>query len=253
MPTDHAKLSASGSKRWMECPGSVVLESYFEDVGSIYADEGTKAHSVAEARLRARNSPQDAKAQARAQEAEAEAGEEMWAFVGRYDDYCGKIIDTMKLQGHTVRAYIEQRVCFDRWVPDGFGTADFCAVGGTHLHIVDLKYGKGVPVSAVDNSQIRAYALGFLQEMECIYDNLDTVTMHIVQPRINNISDETMPVKDLLHWAETELKPKAEKAAKLTREYATGAQCKFCKAKAVCRARAGYLLGRITEILGGTK
>ena len=85
--------------------------------------------------------------------------------------------------------------------------------GGTHLHIVDLKYGKGVPVSAVDNSQIRAYALGFLQEMECIYDNLDTVTMHIVQPRINNISDETMPVKDLLHWAETELKPKAEKAA----------------------------------------
>ena len=89
--------------------------------------------------------------------------------------------------------------------------------------------------------------------MECIYDNLDTVTMHIVQPRINNISDETMPVKDLLHWAETELKPKAEKAAKLTREYATGAQCKFCKAKAVCRARAGYLLGRITEILGGTK
>jgi len=98
---------------------------------------------------------------------------------------------------------------------------------------------------------MRAYALGFLQEMECIYDNLKTVTMHIVQPRINNISTETMPVEDLLEWADGVLKPRADKAANSTREYATGAQCKFCKAKAACRARAGYLLGKISEILGG--
>ena len=250
-PRDHAVLSASGSKRWMTCPGSVRLENFFEDEGSAYAEEGTKAHGVAEARLRAAlglQSPEGATAE---QPTEASVGEEMWTFAGQYVQYCTEILETMQRNGHTVRAYIEQRVCFDRWVPEGFGTVDFCAVGGNDLHIVDFKYGKGVPVSATDNSQMRAYALGFLQEMECIYDNLQTVTTHIVQPRINNISSETMKVADLLDWAKKELKPKADKAYSQTREYAPGAACKFCKAKAVCKARAEGLLGSIGKILQG--
>lgn len=252
MPDVHAKLSASGSGRWMACPGSVILEELFEDEGSVYAEEGTNAHAVAEARLRAELDPTDAKKQDKVNTLRETTSPEMWQFTGRYAEYCMNIIETMQLDGHQARAYIEQMVRFDRWVPDAFGTVDFCAVGGDDLHIVDFKYGKGVPVNAVNNSQMRAYALGFLQEMECIYDNLETVTMHIVQPRINNISTETLTVKELLEWADGELKPRADKAANSTREYATGGQCKFCKAKAACRARAGYLLGKITEILGGT-
>lgn len=251
MPDVHAKLSASGSGRWLACPGSVILEDLFEDEGSVYAEEGTTAHAVAEARLRAEFDPTDAEKRERVNALKETTTPEMWQFTGRYVEYCKNIVETMQLDGHQARAYIEQRVRFDRWVPDAFGTVDFCAVGGDDLHIVDFKYGKGVPVNAENNSQMRAYALGFLQEMECIYDNLKTVTMHIVQPRINNISTETMPVEDLLEWADDVLKPRADKAASSTREYATGAQCKFCKAKAACRARAGYLLGKISEILGG--
>ena len=44
----------------MACPGSVILEDLFEDEGSVYAEEGTTAHAVAEARLRAEFDPTDA-------------------------------------------------------------------------------------------------------------------------------------------------------------------------------------------------
>lgn len=248
MPDIHAKLSASGSDRWMHCPGSVVLEEYFEDEGSEYASEGTQAHAIAETRMRARLDPTPQNVR-NAEYAEETTDAEMWAFTGQYEDYCSQIIDGMQLQGRIVRAYVEQRVQFNDWVPDGFGTVDFCAVGGDDLHIVDFKYGKGVKVSAKNNSQMRDYALGFLQEFALIYDNLKTVTMHIVQPRINNVSSETLTVEELLEWAEKELKPKAQVAYNNTREYAAGKHCKFCKAKAVCKARANSILGRIADIL----
>lgn len=251
MPGTHAVLSASGSKRWMSCPGSVRLESLFEDEGSPYAEEGTKAHAVAEAKMKAEFGIQSHESDGAEENALNDVTEEMGAFTEQYVRYCKDIVETMQLDGHTVRLYIEQKVRFDKWVPEGFGTVDFCAVGGDDLHIVDFKYGKGVPVDAEDNSQMRSYALGFLQEMECIYDNLKTVTMHIVQPRINNVSAETMQVADLLDWAERELKPKAERAYAQAREYATGAQCKFCKAKAACKARAENILTKISGILGG--
>lgn len=251
MPGVHAKLSASSSKRWMECPGSVVLETLFgnDEDESPYAEEGTKAHAVAEARLTALFNPRSRKAAGRVKTLKDEVDAEMWQFTGQYEAFCKEIADEMALDGHTVRAYIEQKVCFDKWVPHGFGTVDFCAVGGNDLHIVDFKYGKGVPVYAEDNTQMRAYALGFLQEMEVIYDNLETVTMHIMQPRINNISSATITVAELTKWAEEELKPKAKKAYANTREYQPGKHCKFCKAKAVCKARAENVMNAITRIL----
>lgn len=254
MPGKHAKLSASSSERWMRCPGSIVLETFFDgDETSPYAEEGTKAHSVAEARLTALFAPRSRKAAARVKTLEEETEAEMWQFTGQYIDYCKEIADALALEGHTVRAYIEQKVCFDRWVPQGFGTVDFCAVGGDELHIVDLKYGKGVPVYAVGNTQMRSYALGFLQEMDVIYDNIKNVTMHIVQPRISNTSSDTISVEDLRRWATEELKPKADRAYANTREFHSGKHCKFCKAKATCRSRAENILGAITKILTGGK
>ena len=48
MTRAHARLSASGAHRWYHCPGSVTLEESFPDRGSIYAEEGTLAHDLAE-------------------------------------------------------------------------------------------------------------------------------------------------------------------------------------------------------------
>lgn len=247
----HAKLSASGSKRWMECPGSVILEAFLPDETSAYAEEGTKAHELAEAKLYdllKNKNPHNL--QALMQNCDAE----MDIATSKYIEYIIDIIDGLKLEGYQAYTGIETTVCFDKWVPGGFGTIDFFAVGGTHLHIVDLKYGKGVPVSAVENPQPRAYSLGFLQDYELIYDNIEDVTYHIVQPRINNYSSETLTVEELTEWAETVLKVKADKAWAGTREYNPGgAQCKFCKAKAVCRARASRILNTIARVINPAK
>ena len=45
---EHAKLSASGSARWINCPGSVLAEEGAPNTSSIYAEEGTAAHELAE-------------------------------------------------------------------------------------------------------------------------------------------------------------------------------------------------------------
>ena len=249
MPGKHAKLSASGSKRWMECPGSIVLEGLFDEQTSEYAEEGTRAHSVAETRLRAYLHPQNGKLAEDVQTLKEATDPEMWAYVGRYVEYCADLCDTLRMKYRVIRAYVEQRVNFSAWVPGGFGTVDFCVLGGDELHVIDLKYGKGVPVSAVDNPQPRLYALGVLSELGTIWDNLKTVTTHIFQPRLNAISTEELQVDELLDWGRAEVKPKAKRAAGMTRCFAPGTHCKFCRARATCKARAETVLGTISHIL----
>lgn len=246
MPGKHAKLSASGSSRWMNCPGSVVLEALFTgyEETSPFAEEGTQAHALAEKRL---NTILKGKS---TDELRKTADPEMWAFTGNYVDYCTNLIDDGNLKGELVRAYVEKTVEFTDYVPHGFGTVDFGVIVGDDLHIVDLKYGKGVKVSAIGNTQERAYALGMLQQLGFIFDNIKTVTTHIVQPRIDNVSAETLTVEELTEWGEKELKPKAKRAYKGTRLYEVGKQCKFCKAKALCRARAENIMTKVNSILG---
>lgn len=52
MPDVHAKLSASGAKKWIACPGSVLLEASVQDKPSAYATEGTNAHALGEAKIK---------------------------------------------------------------------------------------------------------------------------------------------------------------------------------------------------------
>ncbi|MDE7121963.1 MAG: DUF2800 domain-containing protein, partial [Oscillospiraceae bacterium] len=132
---------------------------------------------------------------------------------------------------------IEQRLNFSSYVPDGFGTGDCLIVSDDTLHIVDFKYGLGVLVEAEHNPQMMLYALGALAIYQDLYD-IETVAMTIFQPRRENISTWTIPVSELLDWAENELKPKAELAANGEGEYCSGDWCTFCRAKAVCRKRA---------------
>lgn len=74
-------------------------------------------------------------------------------------------------------------------------------VSDKYFEIVDLKYGKGVPVSAINNSQMRLYALGMYEAFGYLY-GADEVRMTIVQPRLDSVSTETISVDDLLAWGE---------------------------------------------------
>lgn len=62
--------------------------------------------------------------------------------------------------------------------------------------------------------------------------------MTIFQPRRENVSTWTIPVKELKDWAENELRPKAKKAYEGEGDYLPGEWCTFCRAAVKCRARA---------------
>lgn len=212
----HALLSASSAHRWLACPPSAVAAEAYEDQGSEFATEGTLAHEVAEAVAAGKDMPTDATL-------------EMIDHAKGYRDYIQE-----QVTGSAPSLLLEQRVDFSDWVPDGFGTCDCILIEGDRLTIVDYKYGKGVAVSAENNPQMRLYALGALNDFGFAYD-VTTVSMHIYQPRIGNISTEELTVEELLAWADKTVKPIAEKAAKGKGKYSAGTHCKFCPHAGRCR------------------
>jgi len=134
----------------------------------------------------------------------------------------------------------EQRVDFSDWVPDGFGTADVVILSKHSIRVIDLKFGKGVPVSAVDNTQLRLYALGAWSKFKEEYPDIKEVSYTIHQPRLDSISTDGTTVAKLVDWANYFVKPKAKKAWSGAGEFLPGEWCQFCRAKAQCRARSDY-------------
>ena len=143
------------------------------------------------------------------------------------------------IQEQTTTAFstilLEVRVDFSAIVPHGFGTCDCIILQDDTMHIIDYKYGVGVPVSAVDNQQLMLYAYGALEMYGIAYE-IRQVKLHIYQPRINNISTDTKTVDELMAWTENTVKPTAALAIRGEGEYKAGAHCKFCPHAGRCRA-----------------
>ena len=234
---DHARLSASGSKRWLTCTPSARLEEKFEDSTSSYAEEGTQAHRLAE--MKARHNLLRCIVRSDLDEtiAQIKPDPEMDEVTDQYVDILAERLAEAKSKTKDAELLLEQRLDFSHIVPEGFGTGDAIILADGTLEVIDLKYGKGIPVSAYDNPQARLYALGALNKFGHLYD-IHTIRSTIVQPRIDNISTEEISVEDLEKWGEEYVKPRAILADQGKGEYVTGEHCRFCKAKAICRARA---------------
>ena len=234
----HAVLSASGSKRWLSCPPSARLERKFPDKAGEAAQEGTLAHALAETRIRhwlGEISENGLALRIDSIRHDALYSPEMGEYVSEYVDLCIEKIN--EAQGV---ALVEERLDFSRWVKNGFGTGDMVIIGDGVLEIVDLKYGKGVPVSAEGNTQMQLYALGAIEQYGYIYD-FDHVRMSIFQPRNGGLSTQLMSVDELLAWGES-IKPIAELAYEGKGEFKAGEHCRFCRAAAQCKALADYNL-----------
>lgn len=233
MPNKHALLSASSAYRWLACPPSALLSAKYEDTSSSYAQEGTAAHALAEYKV--------LKALGRKADDPTENldyfNEEMDEATDAYAGYVLEQVAEAKKATTDPIVLVEQRVDFSTYVPDGFGTADALIIADDKLSITDLKYGRGVLVEADHNPQLMCYALGAYEMFSALYD-IETVSMTIFQPRRDNVSVFEMKASDLLDWAENTLKPKAELAAEGKGDFTAGEHCRFCKAKADCRARA---------------
>ena len=227
----HAVLSASASHRWLECTPSARLELEFENTGSEAAREGTAAHALCEHKLK-----KALRMRSRRPHSDYDS-DEMEECSDAYVDFVMEQVEAARQVCKDPIVLIEQHLDFSCYVPDGFGTGDCIIVSDDKIHIVDFKYGMGVLVEAVDNPQMKLYALGALDLYDALYD-IREVSMTIFQPRRENVSTWTIPVTELRKWAEEVLKPKAQMAYNGEGEYIPGEWCTFCRAAVRCRARA---------------
>ena len=240
----HAILSPSGASRWLACTPSARFEQDFKDSSSIYAQEGTLAHSLGELLIKNKLGHYK-KAEYKKQLAKIAEHEMYSESMHEYcDDYATFVMEKYaEAQAKTKDAqiFLEVKLDMTKYVPKGYGTSDVVIVADHTMMTIDLKYGKGVPVSVVENKQQMLYALGALDQYEFLYA-IDNVEMTIYQPRIGNIESWSTTVKDLENWAENELKPKAQLAFDGKGEYVAGSHCGFCKGKATCKVLAEYNL-----------
>ena len=238
----HATLSASSSHRWLMCPPSVKLSEQFEDKPSVYAEEGTFLHELAEMKLHRYLGdvpPEVLEAQYAEHRDNDFYSDEAENVTDEYVDFCIEMIEAVRASCPDPLILVEHRLDFSEYVPDGFGTSDLVIVADGVLEIVDFKGWRGVRVEADHNSQLMLYGLGALLEFEALYD-IQTVRMSIVQPRLSNISTFETTAEELILWAEREVKPKALLAAKGEGGFCAGEWCRFCKARYTCRKRSEY-------------
>lgn len=233
----HAILSASASHRWLKCLPSARWEQQFPDKSSPYAEEGTQAHALAEKTLKSfRNggSPEV-----------ISDNSEMKEAIQAYVDTVVEKFTEARAASPDAKLLIEQHLDFSKWVPQGFGTGDCLIISDKILEVCDLKYGKGVEVSAQGNSQMRLYALGALEAQEMFW-GFDKVRMTIIQPRIGNVSSEEMSVEDLKAWGAI-AHQRALLAFDGKGQLTAGDHCRFCRCRTVCRAYAEYMEAPLKE------
>lgn len=238
MPGTHAALSPSSAKRWCMCSPSARLNQKFSDLfgdrGSEYAEEGTKAHALSELKLRRENGEINDFSFKKQLELLGDIPADM-------DRYTNDYVDTVLTELYSARKidpnaqlFIEQRLDMSEWIPECFGTSDVVIVSEYALVVIDLKYGKGVPVSAEGNYQARIYALGAYAAFRDLY-NFRHAKEIICQPRLDSVTEEILTIDELLQWAEEVIKPAAQLAWKGEGEFKSGDWCKFCNVKAICR------------------
>lgn len=252
----HALLSPSSAHTWLACAPAIALGMDQPNKSSAYADEGTAAHTVAADCLTFEGNATDLIGemvpgkvdQYEVTSAFAEA-------VQCYIDLVRERVNAYEMAGYFVQLEVEQEVPIGHITGEegARGTSDavILAFGSIDrpniIEVIDLKFGQGVQVSAVENPQGMLYALGAIEKFKP--HEFEEVRITISQPRISAVPSEwTTKMGALASWADWKATPGASKALKQVgrtafklEEFNPGEkQCKFCKAKAVCPALKAY-------------
>lgn len=243
MPGTHALLSPSAAGIWTNCTPAARLMEHLPDTTNAAAEEGTLAHRLAELMMLQKLGDITKKAYTASFKEEIENSEyysqSMHDYVSDYVAHCFEQFSDVKAGTPSAKFFVESRIDLSTYVPESFGTGDNIIVGDDTLYFNDLKYGAGVEVSAVNNKQMKIYALGIVDRFELIYD-IKHIVMTIYQPRMNNISSFTITKEELLDWGMNWLKPRAEMAFKGEGEKVAGSHCRFCRLRVTCKTHADY-------------
>lgn len=266
-PTLHAILGASSAHRWLVCTPSARLcerlDKVYGRAESPWAAEGTRAHALAEIKVRRAVYKADGMTVSKlsrmpSADRSVYAGindklyESLRSDVGDIPDDMERATDTYvdvvmdrylrsREDDPATRLLLEQRLDYSDWVPGGFGTGDALVLSNKLIEVMDYKHGVGVPVSALGNPQLRLYGLGAYAKYGALYE-APRVRTTIIQPRLDSLSEDTLETTELLEWATTYVVPRAKLAWEGKGEFLPGGHCRFCSAKAICSARVAEAL-----------
>lgn len=238
----HAKLSASGSEKWLTCTPSMRMEEPFADSDTDFAREGTFAHDVFENMLKFELgliSDKEYKTKRKEQEAHEFWSKSLLDNVLAAHTRALELVKEARKRCKDPIFMVEQRLDFSPWVPQGFGTGDLVIITDGLVEVIDLKYGKGIYVDGANNSQMRLYGLGAYNQFGMLYDIFRVRTL-VLQPRLNNYTGEELAIDELLDWANNFVAPRAKLAWNGEGELVAGDHCKdgFCRARFTCPKRA---------------
>ena len=241
--SEHSRLGPSSAERWIECPASVRATANYPDEGSSFAIEGTAAHAVAEA-CEHNGVPAShylgwtVRVRRGSEHTDVECGQEMVDGVQVFLDYVNEF------PGESLN---ESRVDYPFIIEGGFGTMDRAKIepDGKRIHVFDLKYGKGVPVDATDNPQLKLYAIGMDHTFGWMSEETEQYVVHVVQPRLDSISSWAVSREELLRWGNEVAAKQARKAVEGGGEFKAGSWCQFCKIKSTCMVRASSVFSEI--------
>lgn len=253
----HAVLSPSSSKMWLTCTPSArlneKLKARFGEQSSVFAAEGTTAHALSEMKLRKENGEINEFLYGKEREALGDIPNEM---DNKTDDYVDTVLSEYYAAAKfcpDAKLFVEVKLDMNNWVPHCFGTSDAVVVSDDILVVIDLKYGQGVPVSAIGNPQARLYGLGAAREFSERFGGLyafKKVKTMIVQPRLESVTEEELTLDELVDWGNS-IVPNAKLAWEGKGNFSVGDHCRFCAAKAICAARASEAMRIFQDGLGG--
>nr|DAG52170.1 MAG TPA: Protein of unknown function (DUF2800) [Caudoviricetes sp.] len=248
---DHAILSPSSAKRWINCTPSALLAEAAGSKSSVYAEEGTLAHEIAEYALTqylngAYDPIMDEALPIKDEHLKNPLFSiDMANYIRDYCDYViGENYEMQKADGLS-KMFLERKVDITDYAPDSFGSVDVTLVSDETIHIIDLKYGAGVKVTADHNEQMMLYALGALKAAAS--KDITNIRMTIAQVRLDHYDTFEMSKGELLEWAEKVLKPAAKAAIRGEGKQVIGSWCGFCPVKAQCRAQRDAILADFEE------
>jgi hypothetical protein len=241
MPRDHKLIDVgpSASGRWSICTASpqfIVDNAAKLPVDkSVFADEGTVAHSLAAKILDGEDI--------------GSVAPDMLAHIRKYTDH---VQSQMKASEGKALLHVEQALNLF-YLPHRSGIVDAAVTLPDTLYINDLKYGQGVSVEAEGNTQLAIYGESLIQAWSQIMDFPDdlNVVLTIVQPRDRNNHEavrEWRMTRAQLADIAADLKAKAELALAGKGEFKPDPKaCQFCPAKGICSAYATQGLKALPE------
>lgn len=236
MPDTHARLSPSAANRWINCPFSVEFSKNIPSKSSFASEEGTLAHSLAECYLKY-DFDQITKTEYNGMLTSIKKDKKFNKAMESYVDSYAEIVESIYNDlGNEAKAYFEVQV---EMFEDCWGTSDVVLDNGREIYVIDLKYGRGVPVSAIDNPQLKLYGYGAWKKFGSKATDIYTT---IIQPRITGgFSQARYKADEVNKWVNKEVLPSARATNFDTcRPNPDGTTdrtgwCRWCPAKNKCR------------------